>query len=390
MGQRNRVGTHKARLMIIGLIAAFSLMTAQHVGAASPPSLSGVLAGDGTTIIMTGDHFPEAANVSLTYDFAGATQLRLVTATAGGKFTDVVAVPSGFAGTVTTTARTKRAKAETNVAPQATPTTAPTTPTTAPTTPTATKSAIDPTDEGESLASVNKKELAMQIVSTNENSSLDWKAQYGYIEYNVEGNDAENRGYTAGIIGFCTKCGDLAKLVEHYNTLDPNNPLTPFTARLNELGSSKNPSADGLGDAFVSAWKQAAADPKFQQAQNEERDRVYFNPAVAAAEEDGLGVLGQFIYYDALVMHGPGDDNMSFGGIRTAANAAAKSPAAGGDEGVFLNAFLDARNTVMKAEAGHSDTSRIDTEQRKWVADKNFTLSTPLSWSVYGEPFNIG
>ncbi|MGW2059062.1 chitosanase, partial [Streptomyces sp. NPDC001840] len=27
-----------------------------------------------------------------------------------------------------------------------------------------------------------KKEIAMQLVSSAENSSLDWKAQYGYIE----------------------------------------------------------------------------------------------------------------------------------------------------------------------------------------------------------------
>ncbi|HUO10326.1 MAG TPA: chitosanase [Phycisphaerae bacterium] len=32
------------------------------------------------------------------------------------------------------------------------------------------------------------KEIAMQLVSAAENSSLDWKAQYGYIEYNVEKN----------------------------------------------------------------------------------------------------------------------------------------------------------------------------------------------------------
>ena len=47
-----------------------------------------------------------------------------------------------------------------------------------------------------------KKEIAMQLVSAAENSSLDWKAQYAYIEYNVEHNAKENRGYTAGIIGF--------------------------------------------------------------------------------------------------------------------------------------------------------------------------------------------
>ena len=36
----------------------------------------------------------------------------------------------------------------------------------------------------------------MELVSSAENSSLDWKAQFGYIEDIHDG-----RGYTAGIIG---------------------------------------------------------------------------------------------------------------------------------------------------------------------------------------------
>ena len=46
-----------------------------------------------------------------------------------------------------------------------------------------------------------KKEIAMQLVSAAENSTLCWKEQYKYIEYNVENNDKENRGYTGGIVG---------------------------------------------------------------------------------------------------------------------------------------------------------------------------------------------
>ena len=39
-----------------------------------------------------------------------------------------------------------------------------------------------------------KKEIAMQIALTNENSSLDWRDQYKYIEDIDDG-----RGYTGGI-----------------------------------------------------------------------------------------------------------------------------------------------------------------------------------------------
>ncbi len=98
----------------------------------------------------------------------------------------------------------------------------------------------------------------------------------------------------------------------------------------------------GLDPNFQTDWKTAASDTVFQQAQDHERDRSYFNPSVQQAKNDGLKALGQFIYYDAIVMHGPGNSGVSFGGIRKAAMAKAKTPAQGGNEVTYLNAFLDA------------------------------------------------
>lgn len=237
-------------------------------------------------------------------------------------------------------------------------------------------------------ASVNldnpaKKDIAMQLVSSAENSTLDWKAQYAYIE-----DIGDGRGYTAGIIGFCTGCGDLLKLVQAYDTLSPNNVLTKYIPALKKIGSFDATHA-GLDPNFTKDWKTAAKDVKFQQAQNSERDRVYFNPAVAQGKADGLRALGQFAYYDALVVHGPGNDAVSFGGIRAAALKKAKTPAQGGDEKTYINAFLDARNAAMKSEEAHEDTSRVDTAQRVFLNNGNFDLNTPLSWSVYGDKYSI-
>lgn len=47
----------------------------------------------------------------------------------------------------------------------------------------------------------------MKLVSSAENSSLDWKAQYKYIE-----DIGDGRGYTAGIIGFSSGTGDMLDL----------------------------------------------------------------------------------------------------------------------------------------------------------------------------------
>ena len=232
------------------------------------------------------------------------------------------------------------------------------------------------------LSAPAKKEIAMKLVSSAENSSLDWKAQYKYIE-----DIGDGRGYTAGIIGFCSGTGDMLELVEAYTNSVPDNPLAKFLPALRKVNGTD--SHAGLGSAFESAWKQAAATSAFQTAQNNERDRVYFNPSVNQGKSDGLSNLGQFAYYDAIVMHGPGDSSDSFGGIRKAAMKKAKTPAQGGDEATYLKAFFAARKVIMKQEEAHADTSRVDTEQLKFLNDGNFDLHTPLKWKVYGDSYTI-
>ena len=228
-----------------------------------------------------------------------------------------------------------------------------------------------------------KKEIAMKIVCSAENSSLDWKAQYKYIEDIDDG-----RGYTAGIIGFCSGTGDMLELVELYAGRKPGNVLQKYLPALREVDGSD--SHDGLDPNYTRDWATAAGDTVFQQCQNDERDRVYFNPAVSRGKSDGLRTLGQFCYYDAIVMHGPGNSGTSFGGIRNRALQNAKPPAQGGNETTYLNAFLDARVWAMKQEEAHSDTSRVDTAQRVFLRNGNLDLNTPLDWKVYGDPYHIG
>ncbi|MFB6983287.1 chitosanase [Streptomyces scopuliridis] len=228
-----------------------------------------------------------------------------------------------------------------------------------------------------------KKDIAMQLVSSAENSSLDWKAQYGYIE-----DIGDGRGYTAGIIGFCSGTGDMLDLVELYTQRKPGNPLATYLPALRAVDGTD--SHEGLDPGFTAAWKQAAKDSAFKTAQNDERDRVYFNPAVSRGKQDGLGTLGQFAYYDAIVMHGDGGDSTSFSNIRKRALAKAKPPAQGGNETTYLHAFLDARVWAMKQEEAHEDTSRVDTAQRVFLNKGNLNLDPPLDWKVYGDSFHIG
>ncbi|TDS77288.1 chitosanase [Amnibacterium kyonggiense] len=235
---------------------------------------------------------------------------------------------------------------------------------------------------GPGLTAPVEKEIAMELVSSAENSSLDWRAQFTYIE-----DIGDGRGYTGGIIGFCSGTGDMLEVVRAYTAAEPANPLARFIPALERVNGTD--SHAGLGDAFVAAWHRAAADPRFQRAQDDERDRVYFDPAVRAAKRDGLSTLGQFVYYDAMVMHGPGDDPLSFGGMRAWVQRHARTPLAGGSEQHFLHVFLEHRKTIMRTEEAHSDTSRVDDEQAVFLAAHDWGLRPPLRWHTYGDPWAI-
>jgi chitosanase len=231
---------------------------------------------------------------------------------------------------------------------------------------------------GKDLDDPAKKDVAMQLVSAAENSTLDWREQFAYIEDIHDG-----RGYTAGIIGFCSGTGDMLELVEAYTARNPSNVLAKHLPALREVNGSDSHS--GLRRRFKHDWAAAAEDPAFQDAQESERDRLYFNPSVRDAKADGLRALGQFAYYDAAVMHG--HDVMLE--IRGRATRYVRPPSQGGEEKAFLNAFLDERVVEMNKEEAHTDTTRVDTAQRIFLSHGNLDLDTPLDFEVYGDPFHI-
>lgn len=220
------------------------------------------------------------------------------------------------------------------------------------------------------------------LVSSAENSNLDYEEEYAYIE---DINDG--RGYTAGIIGFTSGTGDLLAVVNRYVELKPqDNPLEQYIPALEKVNGTD--SHEGLGEPFVKDWTVASEDAEMIAAQNAVVDEMYLEPALECAKADGISILGAFIYYDALVVHGPGEDEDSFGGIRSVAVSNADVPADGGNESDYLYAFLDARSTIMLKEEAHSDLSRIDA-QRKFVAEGNLDLRLPLKWTMYGDEFEL-
>ncbi|MFH9551373.1 chitosanase [Streptomyces sp. NBC_00377] len=232
------------------------------------------------------------------------------------------------------------------------------------------------------LATPGSKELAQKIVASAENGTLNWREAYGYVE-----DIGDGQGYTAGLIGFCTGTHDLRTLVERYTRDHPGNALARYLPALRRVDGTA--SHAGLDPGFPAAWRTESRVPAFRAAQDVERDRVYFDPAVHRGRADGLGALGQFIYYDALVFHGPGAGPTSFDGIRSRAVRQARTPARGGDETAYLDAFLDARRRAMLTRHPGIDTSRVDTTQRRFLREGNLGLRPPLRWEVYGETFEV-
>lgn len=236
----------------------------------------------------------------------------------------------------------------------------------------------------DTAADISYGELRKEVfalVSSAENSSVDYAEQYAYIE-----DIGDGRGYTAGIIGFTTGTGDLLEVVKRYTELKPENELEKYIPALGKVDGTD--SHNGLGDPFKKAWTDAAQSKEMLQAQNDILSEQYMNVALQYAEEDGLRPLGQYIYYDALVVHGSGDSEDSFEAIRDSALEKEKAPSNGGDETAFLTAFLDARIPVMQMEAAHYDLSRLNA-QRKFLNEKNFNLALPLEWTMYGEKFSL-
>lgn len=229
------------------------------------------------------------------------------------------------------------------------------------------------------LDNADKKEIAMKLVSSAENSTLNWRSKYDYIQ---DINDG--RGYTAGIIGFTSGTGDMLNLVVAYTTQVPENILSKYIPALKLVNRTE--SHQGLDPDFQNAWKMAATDIRFKAEQENQRDKFYFTPALKLAKNDGLHALGQFIYYDAAIVHG----YRGLERIRNEVLKVSKTPSDGISEEAYLHIFLDKRILEMKREESHSDVSRIDDEQRIFLKNHNLELNLPLDWKVYGDKYHIG
>jgi chitosanase len=230
------------------------------------------------------------------------------------------------------------------------------------------------------------KSCAEQMISVFENEST--SLRYDYVE-----NLHDGRGYTAGRDGFPSGDGDLLQVVEVYDDLQPDNILRSFVPLLKQVQGTA--STHGLG-ALPAAWRKAASDPLFRQAQDQVSDKLYYVPAMKVASELHLqSPLSKFALYDAIIQHGTDEDSDSLGAIIRAANRDAGGPPDKAGEEKWLMAFLTARKEILlnaadpeTRAAWRKSVGRVN-EQVRLLKERNLQLSSPLTLDPYGTKFTV-
>nr|WP_290125653.1 chitosanase [Staphylococcus epidermidis] len=234
----------------------------------------------------------------------------------------------------------------------------------------------------------------MALVSAAEHTSYKYDEQFNAPPENIR----DERGLTAGLIGFTTNGDDMKHFIDEYNKINPNNPMKKYTGAIyNVSGTEKT---DGLEGADK-AWKDAAKNDRDNMIKAQKRviAHDYMEVAEKYAEKDGLkSKLSRYIYFDAIVKHGPGRDknakvkDWSFGDLRAHARDGVKTPLQGGDEKAYLKNFVGKRYDATHAENEYlkkqdpsfdskNTTDRLDT-QMKLLDDNNFDLKLPINYKI--------
>ncbi len=201
------------------------------------------------------------------------------------------------------------------------------------------------------------------------------QADYAYVE-----NLNDGRGYTVTSYGFCTSTGEVSGLIRRYSMIAPDNPLKHFLAWMEPASASE----ERLGD-FPAAWRhEASVSNRLAAVCDEEADRLYFTPAMRAAEvADMRTPVGRLVFYDTWLQHGGDGDPDSFQAIysRTLRQVGDHQACSEQD---FIRAFLKVRKAVLLNAAETATRSvwrqsapRVDALAK--LLDENPNLIPPIT-----------
>lgn len=243
-------------------------------------------------------------------------------------------------------------------------------------------------------ANEHVRKVSLALVSAAEHTNYKYDETFTAPPENIQ----DERGLTAGLIGFTTNGDDMKQFINEYNDINPNNPMKGYTEAIHNVsGTDETEGLEGAEDA----WNEAAANDRENMIKAQKRviDKDYMQIAEKRAEEDGLqSNLSRYIYFDAIVKHGPGRNEQapkrewSFDDLRAEASKDAKTPANGGDEKAYLKNFVGKRYDATEAENKYlkehdpdfdsaNTTDRLDTQMRL-LDNNNMGLDLPLKYQI--------
>jgi chitosanase len=216
------------------------------------------------------------------------------------------------------------------------------------------------------------KHKAEMLTSIWENGTT--VLQYAYCE-----NIGDGRGYTSGRAGFCTGTGDAVLVVKCAGGSSRLERYVPALEKLDRVAQASGQdqasttTLDALGD-YCADWAASAADAAFRACEDRVVTELYFQPALAQAEKQGLSTaLAKAALYDAEINHG--DDGVSeLVAKATAEVGAVSGPRTTDEESAWLRAFLARRVAVMAADAAWAQAVDRVALYEQLRRDRNFAL----------------
>jgi len=217
-------------------------------------------------------------------------------------------------------------------------------------------------------------DVILQLVSIAEYSSIDWRNSVNLID-----NLGDGRGYTIGLVGFCTGTGDFLEVLKFIREIDPIHVLLVFIPIIETILKSGNVGSVAGLEKLPSVMRRIGKNDKsFMKATWFVLKKLYWKPTLDFCDEYGVkSELGRYIVYDTIV---------NFGDL----NVFKKYMVKGDEEGLFLKKFLDIKQKTIEDDEtlGDTDNNRVDM-QKKLLRRDNFALDRPMNVYCYTEKFHI-
>ncbi len=215
--------------------------------------------------------------------------------------------------------------------------------------------------------------VILQLVSIAEYSTPDWKSTVNILD-----NLNDGRGYTIGLVGFCTGTGDFLEVLKYLKEINPVHILVAFLPIIEQiLKSGDTGSVVGLEKLPRVMRKIGKFDKDFLRACWYAIKKYYWKPTLDFCELNGLkSELAKYIVYDTM---------LNFGNLDKFNGLLKKEP-----EALFLSNFLKVKQKIIEEDEslGDTDNNRVDM-QKSLLIRRNFDLKKPMTVYCYLQRFHL-